>query len=117
MCSMSSAALELIAKARELALAMMLEGDGGAFVRLLPYQRVIFSNNHPKTLRGKNENTLSSCPYSAISLALPTLLNKQTRPIHNFAKWLRRSQKNLTMHGTTTMPPPWPRSLRRTRFL
>ena len=37
MCSMSSAALELFAKARELTLAMMLEGDRGAFVRLLPY--------------------------------------------------------------------------------
>ncbi len=41
MCSMSSAELELIAKARELTLAMMLEGDGGAFVRFLPLQRVI----------------------------------------------------------------------------
>jgi hypothetical protein len=38
---MSSSALELIAKARELTLAMMLEGDGGAFVRFLPLQRVI----------------------------------------------------------------------------
>jgi hypothetical protein len=36
MCSMSSAALELIAKARELTLAMTLEGDGGAFARLYP---------------------------------------------------------------------------------
>jgi hypothetical protein len=35
MCSMSSAALELMAKAR-LTLAMMLEGDGGAFARLTP---------------------------------------------------------------------------------
>jgi hypothetical protein len=41
LCSMSSAALELIAKARELTLAMMLEGDGGAFTRLYRLQRVI----------------------------------------------------------------------------
>jgi hypothetical protein len=41
MCSMSSAALELVAKARELTLAMMLEDHGGAFVRLSPLQRVI----------------------------------------------------------------------------
>ena len=26
------------------------------------------------------------------------LPNKQTRPIHNYAKWLMRSLKNLTMH-------------------
>jgi hypothetical protein len=41
MCSMSSAALELIAKAGALTLAMMLEGDGGAFARIYPMQRVI----------------------------------------------------------------------------
>jgi hypothetical protein len=41
MCPIYSVALELIAKARELALAMMLEGDGGAFVRLLPLGRAI----------------------------------------------------------------------------
>jgi hypothetical protein len=41
MCSMSSAALELIAKARELTLAMTLEGDGGAFARLYPCSGVI----------------------------------------------------------------------------
>jgi hypothetical protein len=41
MCSMSSAALELIAKVEALTLAMMLEGDGGAFARLHPLQWVI----------------------------------------------------------------------------
>jgi hypothetical protein len=42
---MSSAALELMAKAGELTLAMMLEGDGGAFVCLLPLQRIISATN------------------------------------------------------------------------
>jgi hypothetical protein len=36
MCSMSSAALALIAKARELTLAMKLKGDGSPFARLYP---------------------------------------------------------------------------------
>jgi hypothetical protein len=41
MCSLSSVALALIAKARELTLAMKLGGDGGPFAGLYPLQRVI----------------------------------------------------------------------------